>query len=445
MFPALDKSMLARLSSLAWPMIMANITIPLLAFVDTIVLGHLSDHRYLAAVALGDIIFSFLFLGLGFLRMSTTGFTAVSLGQQDFTRLRTILSQSLILALVAAGILLLFQQVILLLSHALLTPPKEVTGLLDEFFSIRVWASPAALANAVLVGWLLGMSRTRSVLIMISVVNVLAIVLDVFFVFYLNMDVRGVALAIAIGQYAGMLTGFFLVSLVLKRYTGQWSLKAICGWQGIQRLASANQDLLIRSVCLMFTLGFVMRESAQMGSLIVAVNGILMTLIHFLAYTLDGFTMAAETCIGQAVGKQKRDEVITIVINAAYLCLLLGIVYALVYAGLGHVIIRGMTDIAVVRAEFFNYMAWVVVSPLIAGWAYLFDGVFIGLTMMRPMRNTMLLSMVVFMGIWLLAKPWGNHGLWLALMCFLAMRGLSLGLIFIRKNKRDRLFAMEQV
>ena len=426
----IESTTLRQLCRLAIPIILSNVTIPLLGLTDALVLGHLPNHHAMAAVALADSLFSLLYMSLGFLRMGTTGLTAQAFGQKDYAQLRLILGQALLWASILAVFMLLSQQALLWLAECLLKPEASLQTMFRDYFAIRIWAAPATLANAVVMGWLLGVQRPRALLLIVAVINFVAIGLDVVLVYDYGLSAPGIALAITAGQWLGLVAGFICVRGVLARYRGQWQWRDLFNWRQAKRMTSVNGDLFVRSVCLMLTFAFMTRQGSLMGSLTLAVNNIILMLVHLLAYTLDGFVMATETVIGEAVGLSQKQRIMTIVKNASLVCLLLGIIFAALYGGLHTLLFHAITDIPALRVALLDYVPWLVVLPLISVWAYLFDGVFIGLTQTRAMRHTMLLCVAGFLLIWWLTERWGNHGLWFAFACFLAGRGLSLWIVF---------------
>ena len=427
----------AEVWHLAAPMILSNLTIPLLGLVDTAVMGHLSAPHYLGAVAVGGVIFSFIYWGFGFLRMGTTGLTAQAYGREDGDEIRAILGRAMVLAAVFACAVLLLQGVIHSIAFAVLEASDAVEAAAAQYFFIRVWSAPASLANYVLIGWFLGMQNARGPLYLLLMVNITNIVLDLFFVLVWQMDVAGVALASVVAEYLGMLLGVWLVRRELRRCTGQWRVPAMLAWDKLRQLVAVNVNILIRTLCLIFSFAFFTAQGAKHGDVVLAANAVLMNFQTFMAYGLDGFAHAAEALIGRAVGQRNAVAFRRAVYTAGLWSLLVAGVFVGVYGVGGVWVIDSLTDIESVRQTAYVYLPWLIVAPMLSVWSYLFDGIFIGATRSAQMRDTMLVSTVVFfLPAWYLLQPWGNHGLWAALMVFMVARGVTMAVSYTLMQRR---------
>ncbi|EKC5294549.1 MATE family efflux transporter DinF [Escherichia coli] len=410
---------------LALPMIFSNITVPLLGLVDTAVIGHLDSPVYLGGVAVGATATSFLFMLLLFLRMSTTGLTAQAYGAKNPQALARALVQPLLLALGAGALIALLRTPIIDLALHIVGGSEAVLEQARRFLEIRWLSAPASLANLVLLGWLLGVQYARAPVILLVVGNILNIVLDVWLVMGLHMNVQGAALATVIAEYATLLIGLLMVRNILK-------LRGISGemlktaWRGnFRRLLALNRDIMLRSLLLQLCFGAITVLGARLGSDIIAVNAVLMTLLTFTAYALDGFAYAVEAHSGQAYGARDGSQLLD-VWRAA--CRQSGIVALL-------------TSLTQIQQLADRYLIWQVILPLVGVWCYLLDGMFIGATRAAEMRNSMAVAAAGF-ALTLLTLPWlGNHGLWLALTVFLALRGLSLAAIWRRHWRNGTWFA----
>ncbi|MDU1024004.1 MAG: MATE family efflux transporter DinF [Leclercia adecarboxylata] len=380
---------------LALPMIVSNISVPLLGLVDTAVIGHLDSPVYLGGVAIGATATSFLFMLLLFLRMSTTGLTAQAYGAKDPLRLARALVQPLILALGAGLMIVLLRTPLIDLALHIVGGSEAVLHQARRFLEIRWLSAPASLANLVLLGWLLGVQYARAPVILLVVGNLLNIVLDVWLVMGLKMNVQGAALATAIAEYATLLIGLWMVWRVLAlRGISLALLKT--SWRGnIRKLLALNRDIMLRSLLLQLCFGALTVMGARLGPEIIAVNAVLMTLLTF----------------------------------------------ALIYALTGDRIIALLTSLPELRELASHYLIWQVILPVVGVWCYLLDGMFIGATRGAEMRNSMAVAAAGF-GLTLFTLPWlGNHGLWLALSVFLALRGLSLGWIWHRHWRNGSWFS----
>jgi MATE family multidrug resistance protein len=416
-------------------MIVSSISVPLLGMVDTAVMGHLEDSFYLGAVAAGATIFSVLFMGLNFLRMGTTGITAQGFGAGDNATVREALGQSLLTALLMATLILVMQYPLIEGSIWLLSPSPSVAEFTREYFGIRVWSAPASLCNFVLVGWLLGMQNARGPFFIMLTINLTNILLDLVFVLLLGMTVRGVAMATLIAELSGAAAGLYFVHKELARHPGTWAGLNFLDLSRYKRLLNINAALLFRTMALMFVFAFITAQGARMGDLILAVNAVLMNFQLFLSYALDGLAHAAEALVGKAVGAGDRPGMSTAVRRVTQWSVLFSTAFVGIYWLAGPGIINLLTDIESVRAAAYQYLPWLILSPLISVWSFLYDGVFVGATRSREMMVVMVGSaFMVFLPAWFLFDSLGNHGLWLAFMLFMAARGLGMHLWFQRAN-----------
>ncbi len=419
----------AELWRLAGPMILSNLTIPLLGLVDTAVVGHLDSPHYLGAVAVGGVIFSFLYWGFGFLRMGTTGLTAQALGREEGDELRAVLARALLLALALAAALLLLQSVVARLAFSLVEASAEVEAGAALYFEVRIWSAPATLAIYALVGWFLGMQNSRAPLYLLLFTNSLNIVLDLWLVVGLEMGVAGVALASVVAEYCGAALGLALVPALLRRHPGRLRRRQMADWDALRRMATVNHHIFVRTLCLIFSFAFFTAQGAKLGDAVLAANAVLMNFQTLMAYALDGFAHAAEALVGRAVGRGDGRGLRRAIATAAFWSLLVAVLFTLLYAVAGRWVVDLLTAIETVRQAAYLYLPWLVAAPLISVWSYLFDGIFIGATHTRAMRDTMLLSTFgVYLPAWYLLQGWGNHGLWAALMLFMAARGVTMAL-----------------
>ncbi|MBK4714862.1 MULTISPECIES: MATE family efflux transporter DinF [Tenebrionibacter/Tenebrionicola group] len=417
---------------LALPMIFSNITVPLLGLVDTAVIGHLDSPVYLGGVAVGATVTSFLFMLLLFLRMSTTGLTAQAYGANDPLALARALVQPLMLALGAGLLIVLLRAPLIELALHIVGGSEQVLYQARRFLDIRWLSAPASLANLVLLGWLLGVQYARAPVILLVVGNLLNIVLDLWLVMGLHMNVQGAALATVVAEYGTLAMGLVMARRVLRlRGIGAGLLRqAIRG--NLRRLLALNRDIMLRSLLLQICFASVTVFGARLGSEIVAVNAVLMTLLTFTAYALDGFAYAVEAHSGQAFGARNGDKLLEVWRAACRQAGIVAVCFAAVYAVAGQHIVALLTSLPELRALAYRYLPWQTVLPVVGVWCYLLDGMFIGATRGAEMRNSMAIAALGF-GVTLYTLPWlGNHGLWLALAVFLALRGLSLGWLWRR-------------
>lgn len=426
---------------LALPMIFSNITVPLLGLVDTAVIGHLDSPVYLGGVAIGATATSFLFMLLLFLRMSTTGLTAQAFGAKDPIRLSRALVQPLILALGAGLLIVLLRTPLIDLALHVVGGSEAVLEQARRFLEIRWLSAPASLANLVLLGWLLGVQYARAPVILLVVGNLLNIVLDLWLVMGLHMNVQGAALATVVAEYGTFFIGLWMVKRVLAMRGISFAMLKTAWHGNIRKLLALNRDIMLRSLLLQLCFGALTVFGARLGPEIVAVNAVLMTLLTFTAYALDGFAYAVEAHSGQAYGAREAGQLQEVWRAACRQSGLVALVFALIYALFGGQIVALLTSLPELRELANHYIIWQVVLPVVGVWCYLLDGMFIGATRGAEMRNSMAVAAAGF-ALTLFTLPWlGNHGLWLALAVFLALRGLSLALIWRRHWRNNSWFS----
>ena len=422
----------ARVWRLAGPIILSNLTVPLLGAVDTAVVGHLPDPAYLGAVAIGATLFSFLYWGFGFLRMSTTGLTAQAWGADDSEGVRLQFLRAGAIALLIAGALMALQAPIGWLAFQLFEASDQVERLAQGYFEIRIWGAPAALMNYVLLGWFLGRQDARTPLFLQILINAVNIALDLLFVVGFGWDVRGVAAATAIAEWTGALVGLWLVWRAL-RGLGPPARGTVFEAAALKRLFSINRDIFIRTLCLVSAFAYFTAQGAEMGELTLAANAVLLNFLNIASFGLDGFAHAAEALIGGAVGRGRRADFQAAVRAAFRWAAVTAALMAIFFVLAGPWLIALLTDQAAVRAEAARYMLWPALLPLVSVWCFTYDGIFIGATRGRDLRNAMIASLTVYLILIHTAQPaFGNHGLWAAMTGFMAVRGLFLALYYPR-------------
>ena len=416
-------------------MILSNISVPLVGIVDTGVTGHLEDASYLGAVAVGSTVFGFLYTGMNFLRMGTTGIAAQQFGANDFDGLRVCLGQALIVALAIATVLLLLQAPIGAVSISLIGPDSAVAAFADQYFSIRIWSAPATLANFALIGWFLGLQNARVPLVIVLAINITNIVLDLVLVIVVGMKVDGVAIASVIAEFTGLAVGLGFVVRELNRHSGRWVVSKLTTLREYAAFFAVNGNLFVRTLALMFTFTFITAQGARQGGLILAANAILMNFQNLVAFALDGFAHAVEALVGKAVGEKNREALERSVVLALRWSLIVAVGFSVFFWLVGPTLVAILTDLPDIRSTTLRYLPWLILSPLIAVWSYLYDGVFVGATLAREMRNIMLISaFVIFVPAWYVLQFLGNDGLWLSFMLFLASRGIGMHVYYRRRT-----------
>ncbi|MFV8572222.1 MATE family efflux transporter [Marinobacter sp. SBS5] len=429
-----------RLWVLAWPLMLTNLTVPLLGLVDTAVLGHLDNPEYLGAVAVGANLFSILYWTFGFMRMGTTGLAAQAWGQQDAFRQVALLLRSLMLAVGIGLLLIVFHPPLIATGLHLMNPSPSVAELAAEYASIRIWSAPAVLCQYTLVGWLIGTQFPRGPMVMLIIANGINIVLDIFFVTVLGWNSRGVAMATVMAEYGATAIGF---AIVLKRMPeGQKLTRELFGHVAdYLRILQVNRFIMVRTIALLLVLAFFTAQGARQGDIILAANAVLITFLLVISNALDGFANAAEALIGEAIGKDSKDQFKTVFSSALRWSIWGALLLTIAFVLGGRWLISLLTDIDAVQTTAWQYLPWLWLLPFAAVWGFLLDGVFIGATRTREMQNTMLFSaLVVFLPVWWLTTGWGNHGLWLSLVSLMLARAASMGWLCWQYTRHDRWF-----
>ena len=417
-----------KMLAIALPVMLSNLSVPLLGLVDTAAVGQLPDAYHIGAVAIGALIFDFIFWGFGFLRMGTSGFAAQAEGRGDDQELRNTLGRALVIALAGSLLLLVFQPLIAAGSFYLIDGSKEVEQHARTYFDIRIWSAPAALANYAFYGFLIGIGRAKSVLVFVLLLNSTNIILDAVFVLVFGMGADGVALGTLIAEYTGATAAAILILRELKNRTGVWIWSGIIEASAVRRMMSVNGDILIRSLCLTFAFAWFTWQSATAGDLVLAANAVLINLFIVASYLLDGFSFAAETHVGQAVGSGSRTRFWQAVRMSGLWAGCISVCATLIAFVVGPYIIDILTVNPEVRIVARQYLWWAALTP-VAGFAcFLLDGIFVGATQTKDMRNMMLITLVLYLfAWWLLVPAFGNDGRWASLIVLLLLRALTLG------------------
>ena len=416
-----------KVLNLTWPVIVSNLSIPLTGAVDTAVVGHLPNPAYIGAVALGALIFSTLYWLMGFLRMGTTGFVAQSVGSKNREEIAATFLRGIGIAL---SISLLVWLVYVPFGNAVLwffEATQEVEANTLDYYSIRIWGVPFALVNLVVVGYLFGTQNMRMALVLQLLLNGMNIVLDLLFVLGFGWNVEGVAIATVISEVVTAICGVW----VCVRMIGISNLDprglSIFKPERLRAMAEVNINIMIRTLLLEIAIIYFMWVSAKSGEIVLAANAVLMHLVHFLAFGLDGFAHAAEALAGRAFGAREPRQMRKAVMTTLGWSCIVAIIFALFYAIFGNLIIDLITGIESVRLVAGEYLAWLIFAPLVCVWPFLFDGVYIGTTRTVEMRNGMVVSILVFLLAAHFGFMWmGNHGLWLGFMLFMVVRGAIL-------------------
>lgn len=415
--------------SLAWPMVLSNISVPLLGIVDTAILGHLPSPVYLAAVALGASLLSILFWGLGFLRMGTTSLVAQAHGRQDTRAMQALLVRSCLLALVLGVLLICLRTPILDIALQLMQPSADIAPFARHYSEIRIFSAPLVLANMVILGWFIGRQNTRAPLIILVSTNLLNLLLDMVFIWGFKLNSEGAALATVCADILGFALAVWLVTREIPAikhvFTTYFSLQL----RHYRALLLINQHLFIRTLCLLLTISFFIAQGAQLGDTTLATNAIIFQLLMLTSYGLDGIAHASEAIVGSGVGQKNQQRVRDVILATGLWSLCIASAMTIFFALSQSLLIPLFTNIEPVVISLSHYYLWVIALPLLCVGGFWLDGVFIGAGQTKIMQYAMLFcSTMVFFPTWWFTQQWGNHGLWFAFATFSLARGISLAI-----------------
>ena len=406
----------------------------MLGIVDMALMGHLESDAYIGAIALGSLIFNFIYWSLGFLRMGTSGFTAQALGREDRPETILVFSRAFLIAIVISVILLAIQKPIEILSFAVLKGETRVEELAMAYFRIRVWAAPAALGQFALLGFFLGMQNARLPMFVLVITNMINLICNYIFVMKLGMGSEGVALGTVIAQYSGLFIALYFFRKHFSKLFVYWSLKATLQWNKLKTFLMVNKDIFIRTMCLVIVFSIFTARSASSDAssegeeTLLAVNSLLMQFFMFFSFLIDGFAHASEALTGKFIGANDRRS-LTKTIRLLFIWgTAISLVFTLIYLLGGNALFRALTNNPDIIANAKPYFFWVVMVPMVSYTAFLWDGIYIGATAGKEMRNAMLISTLgVFFPAYILAGNFmGNHGLWFAFILFMAARGVTM-------------------
>ncbi|NMA72759.1 MAG: MATE family efflux transporter [Bacteroidales bacterium] len=410
---------------LAIPNIISNITVPLLGMIDLFIVGHLEHSEYIGAIALANIIFNVIYMGFSFLRMGTSGFTAQAYGAADKNEQATILFRSILVAFSFGLLIIILQSVISGLGFYLLDAGIDVKNFAKEYFSIYIWAAPAVLGLSAMNGWYVGMQNAKIPMYTAIIVNVINIGLSFTFVYNFKMQIKGVALGTAIAQYAGLLLSIIIWFIKYEWVRSYFNLQVLKKWKEYIPFFKVNADIFIRTIALISVTTFFMSRSAKMGDDILAVNALLMQLFLLFSYVMDGFAYAAEALTGRFIGSKAIDTLRFFVKRLFVWGVFLSLTFTLIYALFTDEILNLLTDKPSIISISQRFQFWALLMPIAGFSAFLWDGIFIGATASKQMRNSMLIAVTIFFMISLVFKSsLNNHILWFAFIVYLSLRGI---------------------
>ena len=412
--------------TVAVPIMLSNVSEPLIGVVNTAVIGRLPEPYYIGAVSLASVIFAFIFWGFGFLRLSTGGLSAQAAGRQDAQEVVSVLIRALMMALAAGIALLLLSPFIRDMAFDFMGGSAEVRVHGETYFNWRIWSAPFALANYCFLGWFIGQARAGLAFTVQLFLNLTNMGFSVLFVLGLGMTSDGVGLAALLAEISAAMFGGTIAFFVLKRMSAHFDWAHVLDRRKLTETLAMNGDVMIRTVCLLFAFSWFASRGAKAGDVTLAANVVLLHFFDVSAYLIDGFANASEALVGQAVGAKNRSRFRIAVKLTTIWAMLTGIACSAILWFLGPWLIDLMTVNAEVQAVARVYLPWLAMTPVLGVVCFQFDGIFTGAMATKDVRNMMVLSLGIFMlAWWLLEAPFGNHGLWAALNIFFVARGIT--------------------
>jgi len=423
--------------ALAVPLILSALSTPLLGAVDTAVIGRLHDATAIGGITVGSLIFNTMYWLLGFLRVSTSAFAAQAYGARNGQEIKLMLVRPLLLAIGFGLLFCLFQDSIQAVAFWMIQPSDQVKEYAVEYFDIRIYGAPFALMNYAIVGWLIGLSRVRLSLFLQVFINLLNIGLDIVFVFMFNLGISGVAVATLISEITGFVIGIGLVlrESHLRKFRLKWEQVVDTG--KMYEIVRVNRDLFIRTVCLLTVFGLFTAKGSIFGDDVLAANAILFQMHFIMAYIFDGIANAASILVGRAVGARDRGLYNQAVRLSATSAFLVSMVLAVIVLSLDAYIISLFTSVEAVKQIAVDYVYWVAMFPIVGFWGLQLQGIFSGATEIQPIRNSMIIALIVFLiSCWFFIPFLGNHGLWFSFILFSLSRSLVLWKYLFAIEKR---------
>lgn len=416
-----------RVFNIAWPLTLANLSIPMVGLVDTAILGHLDRATYLAAVAAGASVMTLLFWLFSFLRAGTTSVTARAYGAGRRTEVTDTAARAMAIAIGLGLAMIVLSRPLVEVTLHFIAPEAEVHELAREYSLIRIFSAPAVLGTYVLIGWMVALQRARQALIIMLTTNVLNLLLDLVLIIGFGLNSRGAALAAVGAEWSGFAVALLLALNLNQRMGTRLSRAALSVRESYSELIRVNQDLFIRSASVLFALTFFTAQGARQGEVTLAANAIMLQLLLLFANALDGLANAAEALAGEAHGAGKIDRLRLVTHSTFLWSSVITVLVTLVFMLAPQPIVSLFTSIDTVQGVVLEHFYWLALVPLVSVGCFVLDGIFLGTGLSRSMRNIMIAAVVaVYLPVWWGTRALGNHGLWLALISFFLARSIGM-------------------
>ncbi len=427
---------------LSIPIFFSNLAIPLVGLVDTGLMGHMENENYLIAVSISSTFLTMILWSFGFLRMGTVGLISQALGKSDYRELVNIIFRNLIIALLISLLIIVFKPFLLNVVNQIFSTTGQTKIFVNEYISIRLFSAPAELVIYVLVGFYLGIQRTFISSLLIITFSILNIILSIYFVMILNLDVKGVALGTVLSSYLTIIVfSFFTYQFIIKKFKviPRINQKKIIDLKKLIKLFNINFNIFIRTILLTFSFFWITYLSSTLGEQYIAINSILIQLIIISSFFLDAYAFSTEGIIGYSIGKRSIKMFSTAVKNSITLSFITGLLISIFYVFFSREIVNILTDLDYLIYLTFKYLIWIIIIPPVAAFCYQLDGIFIGATQTKEMRNSMIFSVTLYLALSLfLTQKLDNHGIWFSLLIFMILRASTLHFYFsniLRKFK----------
>ena len=425
---------------LSIPIFFSNLAIPLVGIVDTGLMGHMENEKFLIAVSIATTFLTMIFWSFGFLRMGTVGLISQALGKADYRELVYIILRNIIIAVFISFFIIIFKPLLLQFLNQIITTSTQSRILIDEYLSIRVFSAPAELITYVIVGFYLGIQRTFISSLLIIISSLLNIILSIYFVTELNLDVSGVAL--------GTLTAFYITIIFFLVYTyfyivknfkviPRFNNKSIFNFKKLLKLFNINFNIFIRTILLTFSFFWISYLGSTLGEEFIAINSILIQLVLISSFFLDAYAFSTEGIVGYSIGRKSEKMFLSSVKNSIKLSFTTGLIISFIFLLFAKEIINLITDIEYLRYLSYKYLLWVIIIPPIASFCYQLDGIFIGSTHTKEMRNSMIVSVIIYITLSIfLTQELHNYGIWFSLILFMILRASTLHFYFPKILKK---------
>ncbi len=426
------------LFKLSIPIIFSNIAIPFAGLIDTGLMGHLNNEKFLAAISIAASVITMVFWSFGFLRMGTVGLVSHALGRKNYNEIILVFVRNLILALFIGLVIIFFKEPIIFLIEHFFKTSEETQNLINKYISIRILSAPAELIIYVLAGLYLGLQKSYVSSLMISIFCFGNAILSLIFVIHFDLEIFGIAAGTAIAAYSTVIIFLTISYFQLKKKLNiSLTYKKIFDTKKLFNLFNINFDIFIRTILLTFSFLWVTYQGSKLGENYLAVNALLLQFIMLASFFLDAYAFSTEAVIGYTIGRRVKKFFLQVVTNSFQLSIFSGLIISLIYLLTFKYIINELTDLEYLKFLTFNYIVWIIIIPPVASICYQFDGIFIGASQTAEMRNGMIISVVLFiLSSQFLVNNFGNHGLWLSLLFFMILRSITLNYYFNRILKK---------